>query len=588
MTESVSEGATKLDFETVLNNAVGEFGKYQLISILLLAIPAACSGFMAGDYIFTAAMPCGKRPLVKKWNKHKDLRVVTPSRYQQNEASVKVHWMKVIRDLELSYKDDKFWETQRDTVQELVGPAIFGRLAQMFKLPPDDKHYEPPPDTISLPASELMYDMGSYEKLVRSNIHRVYLTYSLTSSLNFVALYIIKKYFTFILDEPTHFKSNILEMRKESRYSVSDYAPSVDEEPVEEEESEWGTSSDALDNQTSRYRSMTKSKSTSSKHFTSRMSITRLSTNKSLIRKSESIRYSKRMSNIPMSIDSPACTDDDLIVQDSKKYGRVGRVLFGTTQKNPHFEMLYCNESETDMIKWNSKYKQKAFEISASDEFSKKAEILAKQISKDFYDWWVGLGNVEFKSEIKRPEDIEDLFQVLFDEHASRALVLDPKILPCVLPSIAKFVGVPKAACSSVLKRQIAYDIHAETSPAHKEAFGTCLPQRMKHIPPNNDTKKMWHSLVIPEDLKTMSAVWDEISHLTSTKSFHSWLQKRPHLPMAKYLKSLETPGEKKQTFVVPSDYVLVKEGSSYQDLALPVSEFTLELKEVLQEIMND
>ncbi|XP_047989458.1 organic cation transporter protein-like [Leguminivora glycinivorella] len=55
MTESFSEGASKRDFETVLNNAVGEFGKYQLISILLLAIPAACSGFMAGDYIFTAA-----------------------------------------------------------------------------------------------------------------------------------------------------------------------------------------------------------------------------------------------------------------------------------------------------------------------------------------------------------------------------------------------------------------------------------------------------------------------------------------------------------------------------------------------------
>ncbi|XP_063636075.1 uncharacterized protein LOC134806678 [Cydia splendana] len=486
-------------------------------------------------------MPCGKKPLVKKWSKHKDLRVITPSRYQQNEASVKVHWMKVIRDLELSYKDDKFWETQRHTVQELVGPAIFGRLAQMFQLPPDDKHYIPPPDTISLPASELLYARESYEKLPR----------------------------------------------KESRYSVSDYAPSVEEEPVEEEESEWGTSSEALDNQTSRYRSMTKSKSTSSKPFTSRMTITRMSTNKSLIRKS-SIRYSKRMSNIPLSIDSPACTNDDLIVQDSKKNSRIEKVLLGKTPKNPHFEMLYCNESETDMIKWNSKYKQKAFEISASDEFSKKAEILSKQISKDFYDWWVGLGNVEFKSEIKRPEDIEDLFQVLFDEHASRALVLDPKILPCVLQSIAKFVGVPKAACSSVLKRQIAYDIHAETSPAHKEAFGTCLPQRMKHIPPNNDTKKMWHSLVIPEDLKTMSAVWDEISHLTSTKSFHAWLQKRPHLPMAKYLKSLETPGEKKQTFVVPSDYVLAKEGSSTQDLALPVSEFTLELKEVLQDIMND
>lgn len=95
------------------------------------------------------------------------------------------------------------------------------------------------------------------------------------------------------------------------------------------------------------------------------------------------------------------------------------------------------------------------------------------QISKEFYDWWVGLGNVEFKSEIKRPEDIEDLFQVnfifsnkkplkiirkkkynclyvftqvWFDEHASRGLVLHPKILPCVLQSIAHYVGVPKVS----------------------------------------------------------------------------------------------------------------------------------------------
>lgn len=48
--------------------------------------------------------------------------------------------------------------------------------------------------------------------------------------------------------------------------------------------------------------------------------------------------------------------------------------------RNPHYEMLYCNESETDMIKWNSKYKQKVFEISASDEFSKKAELRTKQV----------------------------------------------------------------------------------------------------------------------------------------------------------------------------------------------------------------
>lgn len=46
--------------------------------------------------------------------------------------------------------------------------------------------------------------------------------------------------------------------------------------------------------------------------------------------------------------------------------------------------MLYCNESETDMIKWKSKYKQKTFEVSASDEFSKKAEIMTKKASYEF------------------------------------------------------------------------------------------------------------------------------------------------------------------------------------------------------------
>lgn len=53
-----------------------------------------------------------------------------------------------------------------------------------------------------------------------------------------------------------------------------------------------------------------------------------------------------------------------------------------THSKNPHFEMLYCNKSETDMIKWKSNYKKKTFEVSASDEFSKKAELLTKKVSQ--------------------------------------------------------------------------------------------------------------------------------------------------------------------------------------------------------------
>lgn len=46
---------SKMEFEVVLNNAIGEFGKYQVINLILLAVPALASAFMAGDYIFTAA-----------------------------------------------------------------------------------------------------------------------------------------------------------------------------------------------------------------------------------------------------------------------------------------------------------------------------------------------------------------------------------------------------------------------------------------------------------------------------------------------------------------------------------------------------
>lgn len=78
-----------------------------------------------------------------------------------------------------------------------------------------------------------------------------------------------------------------------------------------------------------------------------------------------------------------------------------------------------------------------------------------------------------------------------------------------------------QTSCPRVLKRQIAYDIQAETSPEHTTAFGTGLPQKMKHIPPKNNTEKMWHCVVIPEDLKSMSAVWDDVSHLTCVFNFY-------------------------------------------------------------------
>ncbi|XP_073963924.1 uncharacterized protein isoform X2 [Choristoneura fumiferana] len=489
-------------------------------------------------------MPCGKRPLVKTWDKPRHIRVITPSVLEQTEASVKIHWKKVIRDLELFYKDDQFWESQCDTVRELVGPKIFYRLAKIFKLPLEATQYVPPSEMSSLPPSDLFYITKESQG---GDINKA--------------------------------------------YSMSDFEPSVEEEEVDVEDEEWSESSDTEEKLPARsksiVRSMVRSKSlVSTKSMTKSMSKSFLKFNSKQFSKSFSSKSRHKSVAAISSIDETAATNDDLIVQPS--IGGIRRYL--RRAKNPHFDMLYCNESETDMIKWKSKYKQKTMEVSASDEFSKKAEIMTKKISKEFYEWWVDLGNLEFKSEIKRPEDIEDLFQVWFDEHASRGLILDPKILPCVLQSIANYVGVPRTSCPRVLKRQIAYDIHAETSPEHTTAFGTGLPQKMKHIPPKNNTEKMWHCVVIPEDLKSMSAVWDDVSHLTSTKAFQKWLEKHPHLPMPPCLRALNAPGDKKQPFVVPSDFVLRDRSSSSTsnyDLALPVSQFSLELKEVLSKLMN-
>ncbi|CAK1551733.1 unnamed protein product [Leptosia nina] len=493
-------------------------------------------------------MSCGKRPLVKNWDKPKTLRVITASKYEQNEDSVKVHWRNVIHNLELSYKDETFWESNYNTVRELVGPVIFKRVTKIFNLPSDDKIYVPQSETSTPQPSEVFY-----RATAAASASRIQATFSVTDF-------------------------------DDSMYDE------VEEEDAIEEQSVWTESSiqSADLRRSSRSKSMTRSKSMSTTRARKSMSKSFSRVMSKNVVKSMS-RQSRAKSEQSMGDDgSPAHTLDDLIVHACSRGGR--RTPYRKITRNPHFDMLYCSKSETDMIKWKSKYKQKGFEVSASDEFSKKAEILTKKIAKEFYDWWTGLGNVEFKSEIKRPEDIEDLFQVWFDEHASRGLVLDPKILPCVLQSIADYVGVKKAGCPGVLKRQIAHDIHAETSPAHVLAFGTCLPQKYKHIPPQNNTKEMWHSLKIPEDLKTMSAVWDDIQHLTSTKAFHAWLRKRPHLPMPPFFRSLEKPGEKKLPFVIPSDIVVRDKASSLsaQELALPVSQFDLELKEVLSKLLNE
>lgn len=43
----------KVDLDDILENEVGQFGRYQLITLALAALPIIFSAFAAGEYIFT-------------------------------------------------------------------------------------------------------------------------------------------------------------------------------------------------------------------------------------------------------------------------------------------------------------------------------------------------------------------------------------------------------------------------------------------------------------------------------------------------------------------------------------------------------
>ena len=49
-------GSTKgVDLDTILVEEVGQFGRYQIVTLLLAAFPVIFSAFASGEYIFTTA-----------------------------------------------------------------------------------------------------------------------------------------------------------------------------------------------------------------------------------------------------------------------------------------------------------------------------------------------------------------------------------------------------------------------------------------------------------------------------------------------------------------------------------------------------
>lgn len=49
------QGPPTIDLDYILVEEVGQFGKYQLITLLLATLPVIFSAFASGEYIFTVA-----------------------------------------------------------------------------------------------------------------------------------------------------------------------------------------------------------------------------------------------------------------------------------------------------------------------------------------------------------------------------------------------------------------------------------------------------------------------------------------------------------------------------------------------------
>lgn len=53
--EAGNNESNKIDLDNILRDEVGQFGKYQIITVLLAALPVMFSAFASGEYIFTTA-----------------------------------------------------------------------------------------------------------------------------------------------------------------------------------------------------------------------------------------------------------------------------------------------------------------------------------------------------------------------------------------------------------------------------------------------------------------------------------------------------------------------------------------------------
>jgi hypothetical protein len=80
-------------------------------------------------------------------------------------------------------------------------------------------------------------------------------------------------------------------------------------------------------------------------------------------------------------------------------------------------------------------------------------------------------------------------------------------------------------------RKQIKKDIKVEKRTKRTVAFGQTLPRSLRFVPPQTKVSDKWLNCKnIPQDVKSMDVVWNDIMHLDSVQAFINYVKENPEV----------------------------------------------------------
>uniref|UniRef100_A0A0C9PNU8 HIS3 protein n=1 Tax=Fopius arisanus TaxID=64838 RepID=A0A0C9PNU8_9HYME len=214
-------------------------------------------------------------------------------------------------------------------------------------------------------------------------------------------------------------------------------------------------------------------------------------------------------------------------------------------QKKPNPYAAFLSKPRRKAVIWRPLVMRDLEGYDPESALKNRAARVTDKICKDFCDWLRSLGGAHDTID----EDIlKDMFETDFTAEACRTMQVCIREMPMVPTVVAAMRHCPESGEPEVTRRQLIRDVRAERKPPKILGFGSTVPHHLRYVPPNNNVHDKWiHCASVPQDLESMSFVWQDITHLDSVRGFSDWLRNQSNvkLPVA-LLRVKKTKGAKR------------------------------------------